>query len=85
MQIMRTHKAFLKHLGKDHDLCVQSDTLLLVGVFENFQNMCLEIYELDSAKKNFSAWISIASTFKNTKVKLDLLTYIDIFKWWRKE
>ena len=50
MQIMRTHKAFLKNLEKFHDLYVQSDTLLLAGVFENFQNMCLEIYELDSAK-----------------------------------
>ena len=25
---------------------VQNDTLLLVDVFENFQSMCLEIYEL---------------------------------------
>ena len=25
----------------------QSDTLLLADVFENFRNMCLEIYELD--------------------------------------
>ena len=50
MQIMRTHKTFYKNLGKFHDLYVQSDTLLLAGVFENFQNMCLEIYELDSAK-----------------------------------
>ena len=33
-----------------HDLYVQSDTLLLVDVFENFRNMCLEIYELDPAK-----------------------------------
>ena len=49
MQIMRTHKTFLKNLGKYHDLYVQSDTLLLAGVYENFQNMCLEIYDLDSA------------------------------------
>ena len=49
MQIMRTHKAFLENLGKYHDLYVQSDTLLLAGVYENFQNMCLEIYDLDSA------------------------------------
>ena len=26
---------------------VQSDTLLFIDVFENFQNICLEIYELD--------------------------------------
>ena len=25
-------------------------TLLLVDVFENFRNMCLEIYELDPSK-----------------------------------
>ena len=48
------------HLGEYHDLCVQSNTLLLllllllllsllllIDVFENFRNMCLEIYELD--------------------------------------
>ena len=29
-----------------HDLYVQSDTPLLADVFENFQNICLEIYEL---------------------------------------
>ena len=40
----------IKNLGKYHDLYVQSDTLLLANVFENFRNMCLEIYELDPAK-----------------------------------
>ena len=40
----------IKKLGEYHDLYVQSNTLLLVDVFENFQNMCLEIYELDPAK-----------------------------------
>ena len=30
-----------------YDLHVQSDTLLLADVFKNFQNMCLEIRELD--------------------------------------
>ena len=39
-----------KNLGEYHDLYVQSDTLLLADVFENFQNLCLEIYELDPAK-----------------------------------
>ena len=36
----------IKNLGEDHDLYVQSDTLLLADVFENFRNMCLEICSL---------------------------------------
>ena len=31
-----------KNLGEYHDLYVQSDTLLLTNVFENFRNMCLQ-------------------------------------------
>ena len=34
-------------MGKYHDLYVQGDTLLLADVFNNFQNLCLEIYGLD--------------------------------------
>ena len=37
----------IKDLGTYHYSYVQSDALLLADVFENFQNMCHEIYELD--------------------------------------
>ena len=39
----------IKNVGEYHDLYVQGNTLLLVNVFENFQSMCLEIYELNPA------------------------------------
>ena len=38
-----------KNIGDYHDLYVQSDTLLLADIFENFRNKCIEIYELDPA------------------------------------
>ena len=37
-------------MGEFHDLYVQSDTLMLADVFENFRKMCINIYELDPAK-----------------------------------
>ena len=39
-----------ENLGEYHDFHLQSNTLLLADVFENFRNMCLKIYELDPAK-----------------------------------
>ena len=49
----------IKNLGKCHDLYVQSNTLMLDDVFENFRNICLKIYKLDPAKflsASGSAW-----------------------------
>ena len=43
----------LQNLEEHYDLYVQTDTSLLVDVFENFRSMCFEIYELDHAKKHF--------------------------------
>ena len=61
----RVCKGFeLKDLGEYHDLYFKSDTLLLADVFESFRKICLEIYELDSAKF-LSTRISIESSFKN--------------------
>ena len=58
---------------------VQGDLLLLADVFENFRNMCLKIYKLNSAKflsTSGLAWQ--AALLKKTKVKLNLLTDIDM-------
>ena len=40
----RVCKDFEKKLGEYHDLYVQSNTLFLTDVFENFKNMCLMWY-----------------------------------------
>ena len=39
----------LENLGDYHDLYVQSDTLLLADVFNNFRDMCIKEYEIDPA------------------------------------
>ena len=68
----------VKNLGEYHNLYVQSVTLLLANVFENLRNMCLEIYELDPAEFLSAPGLEWQAVFKKTKVKLDLLTDIDL-------
>ena len=67
----------LKNLGDYHDLYVQSDTLLLADVFENFRNKCIEIYELDPAHFLSAPGLAWQACLKKTKVELELLTNID--------
>ena len=68
----------IKNLGGYHDLYLQSNTLLLADVFENCRNMCLEIYELDPAKFLSAPGLAWQAAFKKTKVKLDLLSDINM-------
>ena len=82
MQIIRTQKEFedfeIKDLGEYHDLYVQSDTLLLADVFENFRNMYVSIYELNAAKLLLAPGLAWQVALKTTNLKLDLLTDIDV-------
>ena len=57
---------------------VQSGILLLAGVFKNFRNLCLEIYELHPAKFLSAPGLAWQAALKKTKVKLDLLTDSDM-------
>ena len=68
----------IKKLGEYYDLYVQSDTLLLADVFENFRNICLETYELDPAKFLSAPGLAWQAALKKTKAKLDFLTGIDM-------
>ena len=56
----------VKDIGENHDLYVQSDTLLLADVFENFRDKCIEIYVLDPAHF-YSTRISMASLLKKDR------------------
>ena len=72
-------------LGDNNDLHVQSDTLLLADVFEHFKNMCLKTYEPDPAHILSAPGLAWETCFKKTKIKLELLTDIDMLlmveKW----
>ena len=57
---------------------LQNDTLLLADVFENCRNMCLEIYELDLEKFLSAPGLAWHAALNKTKVKLHLLTDIDM-------
>ena len=71
----RVSKDFeIKKLGKYHDLYVQINTLSLADVFENFRNMCLEMYQLDHAKFLSTPGLAWQAALKKTEVKLYLLT-----------
>ena len=68
----------IKNLGIYHDLYVQSDTLLLANVFENFRNKYLEIYELDPIYFVSAPGLAWQACLKMTGVKLELITDYDM-------
>ena len=75
----RAYKEFkINNLGDYHDLYVQSDTLLLADVFENFRNKCIEIYELGPARFLLALGLAWQACLKKTEVKLELLIHIDM-------
>ena len=75
----RVYKEFNnKNIGNYHDLHVQSDTLLLADVFENFRNKCIEIYELDPSHFLSAPRLAWQAWLKKIEVKLVLLTNVDM-------
>ena len=78
MLAKRIFKDFeIKNLGEYHDFYVQSDTLLLADVFENFRNMCLETYELDPARFLPAAGLVWQVALKKEQSKIIFLNNID--------
>ena len=62
-----------KNLGDYRDLYVQSDTILLADVFEEFRNMCIKVHELDPAH-----FLSAPGLAWQASLKLELITDFNI-------
>ena len=72
------NKFKLNNLGDYNDLYVQSDTLLLADVFENFRDMCLKEYQLDPAHFLLLSGLAWQACLKKTNAELELLTDYDM-------
>ena len=68
----------LENLGDYHDLYVQSDTLLLADVFNNFRDMFIKEYELDPAHFLSLPGLAWQACLKKTNIELELLTDYDM-------
>ena len=68
------NKFKLNNLGEYHDLYVQSDTLLLADVFENFRDMCIKEYGLDPAHFLSLPGLAWQACLRKTNTELELLT-----------
>ena len=79
MHAKRICKDFeIKKLAEYHDLYLKSDVLLLTDVFENFRIICLKIHKLDLIRFISAPGLAWQVALKKTKVKLELLTVIDM-------
>ena len=68
----------IRNVGEYHDLYIQSDTILIADVFENFRDKCIDIYELDPVHLVSATGLAWYDCFKKTGVELELLTDNDI-------
>lgn len=71
-------------LGEYYELYLKCDVLLLADVFETYRDLCLETYKLDPAQYFTAPGLSWDAMLKFTKVKLDLLTDVDMLHFFKK-
>ena len=58
---------------------VQSGTLILADVFENFKRMCITVYELDPSHFLSAPGLAWQAFLKETEVDLELITDVYMF------
>ena len=61
-----------------HDLYLETDTILLADVFENFRDVCIKNYKLDPAWYYTSPGLAWDAMLRMTKVNLELLSDYDM-------
>ena len=68
-----------------HDLYLKCDILLLVDVFQKFKNRCLENYGLCPSNYLSVLDLSWDAMFSMTKVKLDIISDVEMYLFLKKE
>ncbi|XP_064653079.1 uncharacterized protein LOC135503432 [Lineus longissimus] len=64
-----------------HKIYLETDVLLLADIIENFRQTCMDIYNLDPAFFYTSPGLSWQAMLKMTKVKIELLTDVDMYNF----
>lgn len=78
-------KVFNCHtLGEYSDIYLTSDVLLLADVFENFRTISIQNYGLDPCHYFTSPGFGFDALLRMTRVKLELLTDIDMLHFFKK-
>ncbi|PFX11590.1 hypothetical protein AWC38_SpisGene24613 [Stylophora pistillata] len=83
--VLKVWKTFeMKKFRDYHNLYNRSDVLLLADVFENFRKVCKENYDLDPCWYYTAPGLSWDACLKLTKIKLELLSDINMLHMFEK-
>lgn len=73
-----------KNMNEYMQIYLQSDVVLLADIFENFRHICQKIYQLDPCHYYTTPGLSWDAMLKATKIELQLLTDLEMYKFFQK-
>ncbi|KAJ8911485.1 hypothetical protein NQ315_010856 [Exocentrus adspersus] len=79
-----THATNVDEVDVRVDIYLKTDVVLLADVFETFRKVCQDSYHLDPCQFYTLPGLSWAAMMKYTKVKLELLTDVDMLHFIRR-